>query len=126
MLQLLLNEFQKIRRTKIFYISFLVMLLAPMLSLILMSIKATRFAIGDFNGINILLLSLIGSRTIFPAIAMYLVKLEYDFSGYKSSFVTPISRTKLMFSKVVVALIWMILMIIFFNSSYNIFRSCSF
>lgn len=113
MLQLLINEFQKIRRTKVFYISFLVMLLAPMFSIILMSIESTKLVIGDFNGVNILLLSLIGSRTIFPAVAMYLVKLEYDFAGFKSNFVTPISRTKLMFSKVLLALIWMILMIVF-------------
>lgn len=112
MLHLIKNEFIKIKRNKVFHISFFIVALSPMFSFFIMSLSPHDFVRGDFNIINIILLSLVGSRTIFPVIAMTLVKLEYDISGYGSTFVTPIRRSKVILAKAFTALIWMIMLIV--------------
>lgn len=99
-------EFTKIVKTTYFLASFLAILTLPMLSLMLMMLRPSGFVLGDFNKLNILLLSLVVSKTIFPLVAMSLVQVGHGLAGLKSIFLTPLSRTKIVLSKVVMSLIW--------------------
>lgn len=113
MLSMIRNEIIKVRRTQFFYASFLFMLLSPVFSLLLMSVETNGFIMGDFNRLNILLLSLVGTRTIIPVIGMYLIKLELDQGGFHSNFLAPVNRSKFLLAKIITAMLWSVLLLVF-------------
>ncbi len=113
MIQLLINEFVKIRKAKIFYFSFILIALSPLFSLLILSLDGMHAVIGDYNGINIMFISLIASRTLFPIISMFLVKLEYDNLACESIFITPINRSKFVIAKSIISFIWLIAQVLF-------------
>lgn len=89
------------------------MLLMPLFSLLLMTLDSRGFQQGDFNQINLILLGLVGSKTIFPLVGMFLMKTELEQDGLIGTFVTPINRFKLLISKIVTAVIWSVCLIVF-------------
>lgn len=113
MINLIKIEFIKIKKTRLFIASFLSMILSPIISLLIMSIEPKGFVLGDFNKINIVLLSLIGTRTVFPLISMSVIKMGNGIDGIKSSFLTPVSRKKLLLSKIIFAFLWMCILVLF-------------
>lgn len=104
-------EFRKIVKTTYFLGSFLAVLMSPIVALLLMTINPTGMVIGDFNKINIFLLATVGSKTLFPMIAMSLLQVGHGMASIKSAFLTPVSRTKVVLSKVLMSFIWMIVLI---------------
>ncbi|MBN2794969.1 MAG: ABC transporter permease [Clostridia bacterium] len=106
-------EFKKIVKTTYFLASFLIMGILPMVSLMLLLLQPTGFVSGDFNRLNILLMALVMSKTVFPIIAMSLIQIGHGLSGLKSIYLTPINRGKIIMSKVWMAFIWMTILIIF-------------
>jgi len=112
-MNLIKYEFKKAIKANYILASFLAMLLSPLFSLLIMSLDSRGFQLGDFNQINLILLGLIGSKTLFPLLGMLLIKTEYDQDGLIGIFVTPINRVKLLLSKVLTAIIWSTLLIVF-------------
>lgn len=112
-MNLIKYEFKKAIKANYFIASFLTMLLLPLFSLLIMSLDSKGFQLGDFNQINLILLGLIGSKTLFPLLGMILIKTEYDQDGLIGMFVTPVHRVKLLLAKVVTTIIWSMLLIVF-------------
>lgn len=106
-------EFKKIVKTTYFLSSFLIMAILPMVSLMLLLLQPSGFVSGDFNRLNILLMALVLSKTVFPIIAMSLIQIGHGLSGLKSIYLTPINRGKIVLSKVWMAFIWMTILIVF-------------
>lgn len=100
------KEIKKISHTRTFYVSFIAMLMSPIFALMLMSFQLEGFIPGDFTRLNILLLSLLGTRTFIPYAGMFLMKLELDQGGFESAFIMPIPRNKWLMSKVLTGIIW--------------------
>jgi len=109
---LLKYELKKVLRNNYFIGSFVLMLLSPIFTLILISLNPRGFEVGDFNQMNLVFLSLIGSKVIFPLTGMLLLKVEYDQKGWSSLFVTPIERKRMLWLKLVASFIWSILLIL--------------
>lgn len=78
-----------------------------------MTLDSSGFRLGDFNQINLVILSLVGSKTIFPLVGMFLIKTEYEQDGLIGTFVTPMFRINLLISKIVTAVLWSISLIVF-------------
>ncbi len=110
---LLRYELKKINKANYLIGSFMVMLLSPIFSLLLMSLNPHGFILGDFNKMNLIFLSLIGSKLIFPLTAMIMIKLEYDHKGWIGIFVTPKKRESLLIIKLFVSILWSILLVVF-------------
>jgi ABC-type transport system involved in multi-copper enzyme maturation permease subunit len=111
--QLIKIEFKKIVKTTYFIGSFLAMIILPLISLVLLLLKPSGFVSGDFNRLNILLMALVMSKSIFPLVAMSLVQVGNGLAGLKSVYLTPISRWKIIISKILMAFIWMLILIAF-------------
>ncbi|MBI9012578.1 MAG: ABC transporter permease [Clostridiales bacterium] len=112
-MNLIKYEFKKAIKANYIIASVLAMLLSPLFSLLIMSLDSKGFQLGDFNQINLILLGLIGSKTLFPLLGMLLIKTEYDQDGLIGIFVTPIHRAKLLLAKVVTAIMWSMLLVVF-------------
>jgi len=106
-------EFKKAVKANYVSASLVVMLLMPLFSLLLMTLDSRGFQQGDFNQINLILLGLVGSKTIFPLVGMFLIKTELEQDGLIGIFVTPINRLKLLVSKIFAAIIWSVCLIVF-------------
>lgn len=113
MKNLIKTEFRKIFMAPYFLASFLSILLSPVLAFIMMSLSPNSFMLGDFNKVNILLLSVVASKLFFPFIAMSLIQVGHGLAGLKSAFLMPNNRLKIIFSKVLMAFLWMCALIIF-------------
>lgn len=112
-MSLIKYEFLKISKSNYFIGSMLIVLLSPLFSLLWMSLNPRGFVLGDFNEMNIMLLSLIGSKTLFPMTGMLLIKIEYDQKGWVGAFVTPTERSRILMAKIVVAMLWSIFLVFF-------------
>lgn len=112
-MKLIKYEFKKMRKANYFIGSFLAVLLSPALSLLLLSFHPRGFAIGDFNRMNLMLMSLIGSKVLFPLTGILLIKVEFDQGGWTGLFVTPQQRHKMLNIKIMVSILWSLMLLVF-------------
>lgn len=112
-MKVLHDEFKKVYKANYFLISFIVMFLSPLFTLLILSVNESGFYIGDFNQLNLTFLSLIGSKTIFPVLGMLSIKVENDHNGWAGLFVTPRKRMRYIWIKCAFVIFWSWLLITF-------------